>query len=68
MHNKKSDYIPYLFGGLIGAFIGLLAVYLIENSTEVEEGKTPFSRKKLTRLGLSTISMLSRLINPGKGS
>jgi len=68
MHNKKSDYIPYLFGGLIGAFIGLLAVYLIENSNEVEEGKTPFSRKKLTRLGLSTVSLLSRLINPGKGS
>jgi len=68
MHNKKSDYIPYLFGGLIGAFIGLLAVYLIENSNEVEEGKTPFSRKKLTRLGLSTVSMLSRLINPSKGS
>ena len=34
MHNKKSDYIPYLFGGLIGAFIGLLAVYLIENSND----------------------------------
>jgi len=52
---------------LIGAVIGMIAAYLIENSPELNEGENPFDSKKLARLGLGTVSILWGLIHPGKG-
>ncbi len=67
MEDDRTNYTSYIIGGLVGAVIGVVAAYLIENSPELEEGENPFNRKKLSRLGMGTISVLWGLINPGKG-
>lgn len=67
MEKKQPNYYSYLIGGLIGAVIGMIATYLIENSPELSEGESPLNRKKLTRLGLGIVSILWGLIRPGKG-
>lgn len=64
---EKNNFKSYVFGGLIGALIGVVAAYLIENSPDLEEGENPFNRKRLSKLGLSTVSMLWGLLNSGKG-
>jgi len=55
-----------MIGGLIGAVIGMIAAYLIENSPELNEGENQFDSKKLARLGLGIVSILWGLIHPGK--
>ena len=67
MEENKPNYYSYMIGGLIGAVIGMIAAYLIENSPELNEGENPFDSKKLARLGLGTESILWGLIHPGKG-
>jgi len=66
MEKKQPNYYSYLIGGMIGAVTGMIAAYLIENSPELSEGESPLNRKKLTRLGLGTVSILWGLIHPGK--
>ncbi|MBM3138046.1 MAG: hypothetical protein FJZ98_07645 [Chloroflexi bacterium] len=67
MEKKQPNYYSYMIGGLVGAVIGMIAAYLIVNSPELSEGENPFNSKKLTRLGLGTVSILWGLIHPGKG-
>ena len=66
MEKKQSKYYSYMIGGLIGAVIGMIAAYLIENSPELNEGENQFDSKKLARLGLGIVSILWGLIHPGK--
>ena len=67
MENERTNYATYIIGGLVGAVIGVVAAYLIVNSPDSENGGKAFNSKRLSRLGLRTISMLWGLINPGRG-
>ena len=67
MENERTNYTTYIIGGFVGAVIGMVAAYLIVNSPELENGGKAFNSKRLSRLGLGTISMLWGLINPGGG-
>ena len=66
MRDKKSNYMMYLTGGLIGAVVGILAAYLLDKNDVFEGEGAGISRKKISKLGLSTISMLWSLIDKGK--
>jgi len=67
MEEKKSNFELYLMAGIIGAVIGVIAALLIEKSSEVEGGESLLTRKKLSKLGLGTVSALWSLIDHGKG-
>ena len=67
MHEKKSYSIYYLFGGLIGALIGLLATYLLEKTADMEGEEKILTSKKISRVGIGTVSFLYSLIGKGKG-
>lgn len=66
MEEKKSNFDLYLIGGLIGAAIGVIAVFLLEKSSEYNESGPNLSREQLTKLGFGTVSALWTLIDPGK--
>jgi gas vesicle protein len=66
MRDKKSNYMMYLTGGLVGAIVGVFAAYLLDKNDAFEEEGTGISRKKISKLGFSTISMLWSLIDKGK--
>jgi len=67
MSEKKSNSFLYLFGGVFGALAGLLAAYLLEKSADLEEGENILTSKKITRIGIGTVSLLYTLIGKGKG-
>jgi len=67
MSEKKSNSILYLFGGIFGALVGLLAAYLLEQSADLEEGENILTSKKISRIGIGTVSLLYTLIGKGKG-
>ncbi len=67
MSENKSSSILYLFGGLFGALIGLLAAYLLEKSSDLEGGENILTSKKISRIGIGTVSLLYTLIGKGKG-
>jgi len=67
MSEKKNNSILYLFGGVFGALIGLLSAYLLEKSAEFEEGENILTSKKISRIGIGTVSLLYTLIGKGKG-
>ena len=66
MEEKKSNFDLYLIGGFIGAAIGVIAVFLLEKSSEYNKGGPNLSREKLTKFGFGTISALWTLLDPGK--
>lgn len=63
---ENNRYRSYITGGVIGAVLGILATYILEKSEELENGERKISRKKLSKLGYGTISMLWSLIDKGK--
>jgi hypothetical protein len=65
MPEKKSNSLIYLFGGIIGALVGIFAAYLLEKSAEIEEGENTLTGKKISRIGVGTISFLYSLIGKG---
>jgi len=67
MSEKKSNSILYLFGGVFGGLVGLLAAYLLEKSADLEEGENILTSKNISRIGISTVSLLYTLIGKGKG-
>jgi hypothetical protein len=67
MSEKKSNSILYLFGGLFGASVGLLAAYLLEKSAELEGEENILTSKKISRIGIGTVSLLYKLVGKGKG-
>jgi len=67
MSEKKSNSILYLFGGVFGALIGLLAAYLLEKSADLEGGENILTSKNISRIGIGTVSLLYTLIGKGKG-
>lgn len=66
MEKNRTNYYAYMIGGLIGAVMGMIAAYLIENSPDLEEGENPFNGKKLKRIGLGAVSILWGLMHSGK--
>ena len=67
MSEKKSNSILYLFGGLLGALIGLLAAYLLEKSAELDGDDKILTSKKISAIGIGTVSFLYTLVKKGKG-
>lgn len=67
MSEKKSNSMLYLFGGVFGTLVGLLAAYLLEKSADLEEGENILTSKKISRIGIGTVSLLYTLIGKGKG-
>jgi len=67
MSEKKSNSILYLFGGLLGALIGLLAAYLLEKSAELDGDDKILTSKKISTIGIGTVSFLYTLVKKGKG-
>ena len=67
MADKKNNSILYVFGSLIGAVVGLVGVYLLEKSSELEGEESILSSKKLSKIGLGAISFLYPLIGKEKG-
>lgn len=65
MPKKKSNSFLYLFGGIIGALVGIFAAYLLEKSAELEGGENTLTGKKISRIGIRTISFLYSLIGKG---
>ncbi len=67
MSEKKSNSILYLFGGLFGALVGLLAAYLLEKSSELEGEEKILTSKKISKIGIGAVSFLYKMIGQGKG-
>ncbi len=67
MSEKKSNSILYLFGGILGALIGLIAAYLLEKSAELDGEDKILTSKKISKIGIGTISFLYTLVKKGKG-
>ena len=67
MSEKKSNSNLYLFGSVFGALVGLLAAYLLEKSADLEGEENILTSKKISRIGIGTISLLYKLIGKGKG-
>ena len=67
MTEKKSNSLLYFLGGIFGALIGLLTAYLLEKSAELEGDENILSSKKISKIGIGTISFLYALIGKGKG-
>ena len=67
MSERKSNSNLYLFGSVFGALVGLLSAYLLEKSAELEGGENILTSKKISRIGIGTVSLLYTLIGKGKG-
>jgi len=67
MNEKKSNFELYLVGGFIGAVIGVVVAILIDKSARLEGSDTRLDGKKLSKLGIGTVSALWSLIEAGKG-
>ena len=67
MDHKKSGYTHYIIGGIAGALVGVLAAVLIDRAAELNEVDRESTKKKLSRMGFRTISMLWSLTEHGKG-
>lgn len=67
MSDKKNNSTLYIFGSLIGAIVGLIGIYLLEKSGELEGEENISTSKKLSKIGLGAISFLYPLIGKEKG-
>jgi hypothetical protein len=67
MENKKNKTLIYLVGGVAGALVGVVTAYLLDQSGELEGEDNSLNSKNLSKVGLSTISLLYSLIGKGKG-
>ena len=66
MSEKKGKYLLYVAGGSIGALVGILAAYILDQNELLDTKNSGLSKKKLSRLGMGTISMLWSLLEKGK--
>ena len=64
MEIKKNTNFPVLIiGGIIGAFLGIVAAYIMVNSEEVGKHGGKIDPKKSMRLGVSIVSLLRSFNN-----
>ena len=67
MNNSSNKTTQYIAGSIIGALIGIAAVYLLEKTNELNDEESVYNKKMLSKVGLGTISFLYSLIGKGKG-
>ena len=67
MSDKKDNSLLYIFGGISGALIGILAAFLLEKSSEAAGEENVLTGKNLSRIGLGAIAFLYPFIGKGKG-
>lgn len=64
MDENKDNYLGILVGGgIIGAFIGIIAAIILIKSTEQSKGTPSFNSKRSVQLGIGIISLLRSLAN-----
>jgi gas vesicle protein len=66
MDEHKNKFSRYILGGLVGAVIGMIAAYLIERSADFSGEEYKLTSKKLSKVGLGTISLLWSLLDQDK--
>jgi hypothetical protein len=67
MDLKNNKTTIYITGALFGALVGLTAAYLLEKTAELEGTELHFTSKKLSKIGMRTVSYLWSLLEKGKG-
>ena len=66
MSEKNRRYLLYFTGSAIGAVVGIIAAYIMDQNEQLDNKNTGIQKKKLSKLGMGTISMLWSLIERGK--
>ena len=67
MNLEKNKTSLYLTGAVFGAVVGLAAALLLDKSAELEGNKLHLTKKKLSKIGMHTVSFLWSLLDKGKG-
>jgi len=66
MSENNKNNLLYFAGGIIGAVVGVLAVYILDKNEQLDNKGSGLPKKKLSKLGMGTVSMLWSLIEKGK--
>ena len=67
MNLEKNKTSLYLTGAVLGAVVGLAAALLLDKSAELEGNELHLTKKKLSKIGMHTVSFLWSLLDKGKG-
>jgi len=66
---SKNKNITYFIGGIFGALVGLLTVFLLEKSDQLEDQDVlKISPERASKVGLGIISFLWGLVGKGQKS
>ena len=66
MSENNKNNLLYFAGGFIGAVVGVLAVYILDKNEQLDNKDSGLPKRKLSKLGMGTVSMLWSLIEKGK--
>lgn len=67
MNSERKNTSIYLTGAFLGAMVGLAAAFLLDKSAEFEGNELHLTKKKLSKIGMHTISFLWSFLEKGKG-
>lgn len=68
METKTWKTKTLLLGGVIGAFVGLSAAYLLIQRADKEQGRLQMSAGEGIKLGLLVLGLLRQVAQLGEGS
>ena len=67
MDSEKNKTSLYVTGAFLGALVGIAAAFLLDKSAEMEGNELYLSRKRISKIGMRTVSFLWSLLDKGKG-